>query len=94
MSLPEWSYLHGKPQQTARFKQQPEDFVVIEDMGFEPDGAGEHILVYVRKRGENTAWVAGLLAGRATTGVGAGGVEEQAATNSRQPSNFLDMHGS
>lgn len=62
MSLPEWSYLHGKPQQTARFKQQPEDFVVIEDMGFEPDGAGEHILVYVRKRGENTAWVAGLLA--------------------------------
>ncbi len=62
MSLPEWNYLHGKPQQHARFKQQPEDFVVIEDMGFEPDGAGEHILVYVRKRGENTAWVAGLLA--------------------------------
>ena len=55
MSLPEWSYLHGKPQQSARFKLQPEDFVVIEDMGFEPDGAGEHILVYVRKRGENTA---------------------------------------
>ena len=46
MSLPEWSYLHGKPQQSARFKLQPEDFVVIEDMGFEPDGAGEHILVY------------------------------------------------
>lgn len=62
MSLPEWSYLHGKPQQSARFKQQPEDFIVIEDMGFEPDGAGEHILVYVRKRSENTAWVAGLLA--------------------------------
>ena len=62
MSLPEWNYLHGKPQHSARFKQQPEDFVVIEDMGFEPDGAGEHILVYVRKRSENTAWVAGLLA--------------------------------
>ncbi len=62
MSLPEWSYLHGKPQCSARFKQQPQDFVVIEDLGFEPDGAGEHILVYVRKRNENTAWVAGLLA--------------------------------
>ena len=41
MSLPEWSYRHGKPQQTARFKQQPADFVVIEDMGFEPDGMSQ-----------------------------------------------------
>ncbi len=62
MSLPEWSYMHGKPQSHARFKQQPDDFIVIEDLGFEPDGAGEHILVYVRKHNENTAWVAGLLA--------------------------------
>lgn len=62
MSLPEWSYLHGKPLASARLKAEPEDFVVIEDLGFEPDGEGEHILVSVRKRGENTAWVAGLLA--------------------------------
>lgn len=50
MSLPAWNYLHGKPQHSARFKQQPEDIMVIEVMGFEPNVAGEHIMVYVRKR--------------------------------------------
>lgn len=71
MSLPDWNYLHGKPTWSARFKAEPEDFVVIEDLGFEPDGNGEHILVYVRKRGENTAWVAGLLAKAAGVNRGA-----------------------
>ena len=71
MSLPEWSYLHGKPQWSARLKAEPEDFVVIEDLGFEPDGDGEHILVSIRKRSENTAWVAGLLAKAAGVNRGA-----------------------
>lgn len=71
MSLPEWNYLHGKPEWSGRFKAQPEDFVVIEDLGFEPDGNGEHILVSVRKRGENTAWIAGLLAKAAGVNRGA-----------------------
>ena len=31
MSLPEWNYLHGKPEWCGRFKVHPEDFVVIED---------------------------------------------------------------
>lgn len=71
MSLPEWSYLHGKPEWSARLKATPEDFVVIEDLGFEPDGDGEHILVSIRKRSENTAWVAGLLAKAAGVNRGA-----------------------
>ncbi|MGY2436404.1 tRNA pseudouridine(13) synthase TruD, partial [Escherichia coli] len=43
-------------------KAEASDFVVVEDLGFEPCGEGEHIFVRVRKTGENTAWVAGLLA--------------------------------
>ena len=32
------TYLHGKPQGTGLLKANPEDFVVVEDLGFEPDG--------------------------------------------------------
>ena len=34
------TYLHGKPQGTGLLKANPEDFVVVEDLGFEPDGEG------------------------------------------------------
>lgn len=43
------TYLHGKPQGTGLLKANPEDFVVVEDLGFEPDGEGEHILVRILK---------------------------------------------
>lgn len=43
----------------------PEDFVVEELLGFEPDGVGPHLLLAVEKRDANTAWVAGQIA-RAT----------------------------
>ncbi len=71
MSLPVWKWLHGQPTTRARFKVEAQDFEVIEDPVCEPDGAGEHILVKVRKRGENTAWVAGLLAKAAGVNRGA-----------------------
>ncbi len=35
------TYLHGKPQGTGLLKANPEDFVVVEDLGFEPDGEVE-----------------------------------------------------
>ena len=56
------TYLHGKPQGTGLLKANPEDFVVIEDLGFEPDGEGEHILVRILKNGCNTRFVADALA--------------------------------
>ncbi|MGL5597370.1 MAG: tRNA pseudouridine(13) synthase TruD [Aeromonas sp.] len=56
------SYLHGAPQACGILKAKAADFIVNEDLGFEPCGEGEHIFVQVRKTGENTAWVAGLLA--------------------------------
>jgi tRNA pseudouridine13 synthase len=43
-------------------KASPEDFVVVEDLGFEPDGEGEHILVRILKNGCNTRFVADALA--------------------------------
>ena len=41
----------------GRLRAEPEDFVVDEDLGFAPAGAGAHVLVRVRKRGANTEWV-------------------------------------
>ncbi|WP_375057248.1 tRNA pseudouridine(13) synthase TruD [Zobellella sp. DQSA1] len=57
-----WHYLHGQPEFHGRLKAVPEDFIVREDLGFEPGGEGEHILLHVRKRGQNTQWVARELA--------------------------------
>ena len=58
----DWTYAWGGPAGKALFKEQPEDFIVEEVLPFEPDGEGEHVLLYVEKQGENTDWVAGRLA--------------------------------
>ncbi|POP46383.1 tRNA pseudouridine(13) synthase TruD [Superficieibacter electus] len=56
------TYLLGKPQGHGLLKASPEDFLVVEDLGFAPDGEGEHILVRVLKNGCNTRFVADALA--------------------------------
>ncbi|MCZ3383619.1 tRNA pseudouridine(13) synthase TruD [Kosakonia sp. SOY2] len=56
------TFLHGKPGASGVLKANPEDFVVVEDLGFEPDGEGEHILVRILKNGCNTRFVADALA--------------------------------
>jgi tRNA pseudouridine13 synthase len=53
---------HGAPTGTAAVRVSPEDFQVDEQLGFAPSGSGEHLLLRVRKRGQNTAWVARELA--------------------------------
>jgi tRNA pseudouridine13 synthase len=53
---------HGEPPVSGRLRSAPEDFVVDEVLGFEPDGAGSHALLVVEKRGANTGWVASQLA--------------------------------
>ena len=47
MNLP---YVHGGPLGRAKFKAQPEDFIVEEQLGFEPSEVGEHCLLWVEKR--------------------------------------------
>lgn len=55
-------YAYECPTLEAQFRCQPDDFVVDEELGFKPDGEGEHLLLHVIKRGENTVWVAEQLA--------------------------------
>lgn len=45
----------------AQQKSNPEDFQVDELLGFEPDGAGDHLWVNIRKRDKNTRDIIELL---------------------------------
>jgi tRNA pseudouridine13 synthase len=56
------AYAHGKPAVTARLRLLPEDFCVTEIPLVEPEGEGEHVWLWLRKRNENTPWVAEQLA--------------------------------
>ncbi len=60
--LNQLTFLHGQPCAHGVVKAFPEDFFVSEDLGFEPDGDGEHLLVRIRKEGCNTQFVADNLA--------------------------------
>ncbi len=55
-------YAFGGPAGTGRLRIEPEDFIVRELPICEPDGAGEHVWLWVRKRSANTEWVARQLA--------------------------------
>lgn len=54
----DFAYAYGKPKATANFRVELDDFIVDEDVGFEPEGQGEHIYLQVQKRGVNTEWLA------------------------------------
>ncbi|MCP4696392.1 MAG: tRNA pseudouridine(13) synthase TruD [Gammaproteobacteria bacterium] len=60
--LSDLAYFTGKPAVRAMLRAAPEDFQVDEELGFSPDGKGEHVMLRVRKRNTNTEWVARLLA--------------------------------
>ncbi|MEJ2576653.1 MAG: tRNA pseudouridine(13) synthase TruD [Gammaproteobacteria bacterium] len=55
-----WAF--GGPAGAASLRAVPEDFVVEEVLGYQPSGAGEHVVVCVRKRNLNTHDVADRLA--------------------------------
>lgn len=56
------THAFGTPPATGRLRVSPEDFVVTERLGFEPDGGTAHVLLEVDKRDANTMWVARELA--------------------------------
>ncbi|OAJ95357.1 tRNA pseudouridine(13) synthase TruD [Vibrio bivalvicida] len=56
------SYLNGKPVAKGKLKVEPEHFQVNENLGFDFTGSGEHLMVRIRKTGENTSFVANELA--------------------------------
>lgn len=72
----------GAPVLQATFRNSPEDFVVVELPAFEPTGEGEHLLLTIEKRGQNTAHVAKQLAqwaGIAEMGVSYAGLKDRHA---------------
>jgi tRNA pseudouridine13 synthase len=62
MQTSHWAYLHPRPAATGRLKQHLSDFKVTEILGYEPSGQGEHIYLWVRKEGLNTAYLAEQIA--------------------------------
>ena len=50
------------PVARAWLKARPEDFRVTEVLPFTPGGGGEHLWLWMEKRGQNTEWVARQLA--------------------------------
>jgi tRNA pseudouridine13 synthase len=62
MAQIELPFAYGGPPLRGVMRATPEDFFVDEELGFEPEGAGEHAFVRIEKRGANTEWVARQLA--------------------------------
>ncbi|MGB0360401.1 MAG: tRNA pseudouridine(13) synthase TruD, partial [Endozoicomonas sp.] len=58
----DWHYAFDGPLGDCLFKSYHKDFEVDEFLSFEPEGEGEHLFLLIEKVGENTDWVAGLLA--------------------------------
>jgi tRNA pseudouridine13 synthase len=58
----DFAHVGSRPGTRGEIRCAPEDFQVEEQLGFEPTGEGEHVLLQVRKRNANTEWVARQLA--------------------------------
>ncbi|MGL6314764.1 tRNA pseudouridine(13) synthase TruD [Vibrio sp. WXL103] len=89
--LEQFAYANGKPQAKAKIKAQASDFVVVEDLGFEFTGDGEHLMVRIQKTGENTAFVANELAkacGVASKAVSWAGLKDRHAVTEQ----WLSVH--
>ena len=62
IEIPVWPYVYGQPSGQGKIRSIPEDFIVKENLAFEPSGAGEHVFLQIEKTGENTDYVARQLA--------------------------------
>lgn len=83
---------HGAPVLRAHIRTTPEDFFVEELPGFEPSGAGEHLLLTIEKRGMNTAFAAKRIAAWAGVGdmaVGYAGLKDRHAVTRQRISVHL-----
>ena len=62
IEIPVWPYVYGSPSGVGKIRTAPEDFIVYENLAFEPSGDGEHVFLQIQKTGENTDYVARQLA--------------------------------
>lgn len=73
---------HGAPLATVQLRARPEDFRVDEVLGFEPSGAGEHLLLHIEKRGLTTEQAVKALArawGLRARNIGHAGMKDRLA---------------
>ncbi len=78
---------HGAPALHARIRAVPEDFIVVEQDAFAPGGAGEHLLLTVRKRGMTTPFAAKRLAqwaGVPESSIGYAGLKDRHALTTQR----------
>ena len=61
-ALPDWAHAFGPALFTARIRERPSDFQVVEELGFELSDSGEHDYLWIEKTSQNTDWVARQLA--------------------------------
>ena len=54
----EWAYASGVPTSNAYLKTYCSDFLVTEDLGYEPCGEGEHVYLDITKTDTNTDFLA------------------------------------
>ncbi|WP_045858517.1 tRNA pseudouridine(13) synthase TruD [Teredinibacter purpureus] len=88
----DFPYSLGAPTAGADFRSTPDDFIVDENLGFSPDGAGEHLVVQLRKRSDNTAWIVDQLAthfGLKPMDIGFCGLKDRHAVTSQWFSVYL-----
>lgn len=79
-------FVHGEPVCSAVLRATAEDFQVDEILGFAPSGDGEHVFLHIRKRNQNTAWVAEQLAkaaGLKPDGVSYAGLKDRRAVTTQ-----------
>lgn len=78
----DFPYALGGPVAEADFRRSNSDFIVFEDLGFEPSGEGEHVFLHLQKDGDNTEWLArqiAKVAGVETRDVGYCGLKDRHA---------------
>ncbi|WP_153447596.1 tRNA pseudouridine(13) synthase TruD [Vibrio algicola] len=76
------AYQLSTPIAQAKVKAQASDFQVREDLGFDFSGHGNHLMVRIRKQGENTSYVVNELAkacGVPSSNVGWAGLKDRHA---------------
>lgn len=81
-----YPHAYGRPDASALIRGRPEDFQVEEQLGFQPEGEGEHLFLYLQKRNTNTEWLAQELArfsGVPLRDVGYAGLKDRNALTSQ-----------
>ena len=88
---------YGEAVCTALVRAEPEDFQVDEIMALDFDGSGEHLCLLIRKRNQNTRWLATEIASRLDlpeSAVGYCGLKDRRAVTTQWFSIHLPNHGS